>query len=81
MWRDELHSWLVARDNASLVDMGGQVRYEKHPLAWYLVLFLLTRLTTSPVAMQLFHVALSFTAPLLTFRLGQGPLSSGTFFF
>jgi hypothetical protein len=76
MWRDELHSWLVARDNASLADVGGQVRYEKHPLAWYLILFLLTRLTSSPLSMQLFHVGLASLSAWLVlryspFRLGH----------
>jgi hypothetical protein len=68
MWRDELHSWLLAKDNPTLAEVGRDVRYEKHPLAWYIVLFLLTRLTNSPLSMQLFHLALASLSASLVLR-------------
>ncbi len=69
MWRDELQAWLLAKEQASFAELGRAVRYDKHPLAWYVVLFLLSRLTGSPLAMQLFHVGLAALSAWLVLRL------------
>ena len=76
MWRDEFEPWLVAKDNPSLADLYQAIRYEKHPVAWYLVLYIITRLTSAPLSLQLFHVALASLSAWLVlryapFRLGQ----------
>lgn len=55
MWRDELNGWLIARDSSSLVDFFDNVKYEGHPLLWYLCLWGLNQLTPNPLAMQIFH--------------------------
>jgi hypothetical protein len=68
MWRDEFEPWLVAKDNPTLADLYQAIRYEKHPLAWYLVLFLLTRLTSAPLSLQLLHVALASLSAWLVLR-------------
>jgi hypothetical protein len=62
MWRDELNGWLIARDSLSLGDFWQNVRYEGHPLLWYLCLLVLNQLTNNPLAMQLFHLALATLA-------------------
>ena len=56
MWRDEIQAWLVARDSSSLFDLAYNLKYEGHPALWYLCLYVLTRLTRSPVVMQAFHL-------------------------
>lgn len=68
MWRDELQAWLLAKEHASFTELAQAVRYDKHPLAWYVVLFLLSRLTGSPLAMQLFHVGLAALSAWLVLR-------------
>ncbi|MDH7512699.1 MAG: hypothetical protein QHH14_07125 [Clostridiales bacterium] len=68
MWRDELQAWLLAKEHASFTELAQAVRYDKHPLAWYVVLFLLSRLTGSPLAMQLFHVGLAAFSAWLVLR-------------
>lgn len=68
MWRDELQAWLLAKDQTSFSDLGREGRYEKHPMAWFIFLFLLTRLTSSPLSMQLFHVALASLSAWLVLR-------------
>ncbi|MEA5534362.1 hypothetical protein [Crocosphaera sp. XPORK-15E] len=59
MWRDELNGWLIARDSVSFVDFFHNIKYEGHPLLWYLCLLILNQLTPNPVAMQLFHWLIS----------------------
>ncbi|EKD89645.1 MAG: hypothetical protein ACD_33C00018G0001, partial [uncultured bacterium] len=31
MWRDEIQSWLIARDSISIFDLFRNLRYEAHP--------------------------------------------------
>ncbi|MFP5275324.1 hypothetical protein [Coleofasciculus sp.] len=59
MWIDELQAWLIARESTSLGDLFNNLRYEIHPGLWYLCLYLTTRFTQNPVAMQIFHLMLA----------------------
>jgi hypothetical protein len=67
MWFDELQAWNVARSSHDLGDLIGQLRYEGHPILWYLPLFAITRFTGDPRAMQAlqFVIALSSIAIVL----------------
>jgi hypothetical protein len=56
MWQDELQAWMTARDSFSLTELSAAVKYQGHPLLWYLLLYPLTRLTHNPLAMQIVHV-------------------------
>lgn len=66
MWRDELNGWLIARDSSFPIEFIQNIRYEGHPLLWYLCLYFLNQLTDNPVAMQLFHLLLA-TASIYVF--------------
>jgi hypothetical protein len=68
MWRDELQAWLLAKEQTSFGDLSQAGRYEKHPMAWFIGLFLLSRLTGTPLAMQLFHVGLAALSAWLVLR-------------
>ncbi len=59
MWRDELHCWLVARDSATPWDVVRNRAYDGHPPLWYLLLWVLQRVTLDPRAMQVMHVAIA----------------------
>ncbi|MCX5677552.1 MAG: hypothetical protein NTY76_00365 [Candidatus Omnitrophica bacterium] len=59
MWRDELQAWMIARDNTSLAGLVSTVRYEGHPIFWYLGLYAITRFTHNPFAMQVFHILIA----------------------
>jgi hypothetical protein len=52
MWFDELQSWNLARASHSLPELFRHLRYEGHPPLWYLPLWVLTRFTGDPRAMQ-----------------------------
>jgi len=59
MWRDEMRAWLHAKDSISLASLYHNIRYDGHPYLWYLGLYIITRFTTQPIAMQLCHLILA----------------------
>ncbi|MDJ0842712.1 hypothetical protein [Crocosphaera sp.] len=59
MWRDELNGWLIARDSYSLIHFFENIKYEGHPLIWYICLRILNQITGNPIAMQIFHWLIS----------------------
>jgi hypothetical protein len=59
MWRDELHCWLVARDSPWPWDVVHNRAYDGQPPLWYLLLWVLEKLTHAPVTMQIVHVAIA----------------------
>jgi hypothetical protein len=68
MWRDELQAWLLAKEQTSFDELAQAGRYDKHPMAWFIVLFLLSRLTGNPLAMQFLHVGLAVLSAWLVLR-------------
>ena len=62
LWRDEAQPWLVALHSSSLLELFRHIKYEGHPGLWYTCLFLLSRVTESPIAMQLLHLAIGAAA-------------------
>lgn len=59
MWGDELQAWMLARDSRSIPDLLHNMRDEGHPAAWHVLLFLLSRFTRDPAAMQILHLVLA----------------------
>jgi hypothetical protein len=69
LWFDELQAWNVARSSHGLGDLVAQLRYEGHPILWYLPLFALTRVTGNPRAMQAFELVVAIAAvAMILFR-------------
>ena len=68
MWRDELQAWLIARDSTSLIDLFRHLKYEGHPGLWHIFLMPLSRITKSPVIMQVFHLLIATTTVYLFVR-------------
>ena len=68
MWRDEIQAWLLARDSASIFQLFAHLKYEGHPGLWHLCLMPLTRITASPVIMQVFHLIIAGTTVYLFAR-------------
>src|SRR5437879_13529952 len=56
MWRDEFEPWLIARNANSFIQLYHNWWYEGHPMLWYLLLYILTRIFTNPLSMQLLHI-------------------------
>ncbi len=59
MWRDEIQAWLLARDSTSVFNLFANLKYEGHPGLWHLCLMPLSRITHSPVVMQMFHLLIA----------------------
>ena len=69
MWFDELQAWNIARASHSLPDLFANLRYEGHPVLWYLPLYALTRVTGDPRWMQALQlVVVVATYALVLFR-------------
>ena len=59
MWRDEIQAWLLARDSTSIFNLLANLKYEGHPGLWHLCLMPLSRISDSPVLMQMFHLLIT----------------------
>jgi hypothetical protein len=70
MWRDETRTWQVCAPCSTIPKLFADMRYEGVPLLWYLIVWCLTRLFRSMVAMQVFHVLL---ASGVVFAFACGP--------
>lgn len=68
MWRDEIQAWLLARDSTSVIELFSNMKYEGHPALWHLCLMVLSRITASPVIMQVFHLLIAATTVFLFVR-------------
>lgn len=73
MWRDEMNTWLIVRDSASLGEMLGYVNYQGHPALWALLVSLVRNLADTPVVMQLLHWGLGLAAMIIFWRYSQFP--------
>jgi hypothetical protein len=73
MWRDEWQAWLIARESGSLLQLHSNLGDEGHPIGWYLILFLLSRFTRDPLAMQAVHLVIATASVFLLARFA--PLS------
>lgn len=65
MWRDELQTWSIVLESSNLQELLFNIRYDGFPLLWYLSLWGLSFISTSPLLMQLFHFACSCTTQLI----------------
>lgn len=68
LWLDEAHHWLLARDSQSVAELLANTKDEGHPILWNFLLFLLTRFTPNPFAMQLLHLLIATAAMVIFLR-------------
>ncbi|MGK2860101.1 MAG: hypothetical protein ACSLFQ_23135 [Thermoanaerobaculia bacterium] len=73
MWRDEHHAWLLARDAATPVALFENLRWDMTPGFWHLLLWIVTRFTHDPVAMQLLNLAFATAAAWVVLRYAPLP--------
>lgn len=73
MWRDELQAWMIARSSATPLELISNLRYEGHPGLWPFCLFLISRMTDSPVGMQMFNLAVGATSAWIVLRWAPFP--------
>lgn len=68
MWRDELQAWLIPAGSGSPAELIHNLRYEGHPALWHSLLWIVSRFTERPEAMQVLHLAISAAAVFLFAR-------------
>jgi hypothetical protein len=68
LWRDELQSWMLARDSTSVSSLLYNMRLEGHPMLWHLLLLGLTQISRHSFVMQLFNLLIGIgTAYLVNY--------------
>lgn len=72
-WRDEVRAWSLARQAASPFELPALVRYEGHPLLWYLLLFIGSSIVDSPLILPVTSTLLALAA--VTLFLWRGPFA------
>jgi hypothetical protein len=80
LWRDETQAWLIARDSSTLIDLYQNLKYEGHPGLWHLCLFLITKVTHNPFAMQFFHILISTAIVYIFVKLSPFNIVEKTLF-
>ena len=73
MWRDELQAWMIARGSNSVIQLISNLRYEGHPGLWPLCLFIVSRFSSSPVAMQLLNLVIGTATAYVLIRFAPFP--------
>ena len=69
MWHDELQAFMLAAGSPTLVDLFHNLKYEGHPGLWHALLWIVTRFTTDPIAMQVLHLAIALVIWILIFTI------------
>ena len=68
MWRDELQAWMLAKASHSLPQLFHNMQYERHPRLWHSCLFVISRFTDNPMAMQFFHLLIATTTIFIVLK-------------
>ncbi|WP_266368675.1 hypothetical protein [Tellurirhabdus rosea] len=69
MWRDELQAWLIALQSRSLSELFSNTAYEGHPKLWFILLWLLAKISASPFMVQVLNYGVTLaSAWIICFR-------------
>jgi hypothetical protein len=74
MFCDEAHAWLIARDSHSLAGLVRNLRYEGHPVLWYLLLWVPSHLSWNPVGAEIAQGVLASLGGALLIAMRRLPL-------
>ena len=85
-WHDELQAWRIAIDSRNLVDLAQNLRYEGHPMLFYLLLRAVGMLSRSWTAAVAFHLVIACATAFIVLRFApfsrlQRVLVIGGYFF
>jgi hypothetical protein len=61
-WRDEIRPWSLAGAAHSPVDLFHRIRYEGHPILWYLILYVGRSLDNTPLVLPMASIAIAAAA-------------------
>jgi hypothetical protein len=59
MWRDELQIFMLASSSSSPWSLWLKLKYEAHPGLWHMLVWVITRVTSDPMWMQVLEIGLA----------------------
>src|SRR5215207_358191 len=69
MWRDELQPWGIVTHSNSFSDLIENKKYEGHPILWFAILWLVSKITIAPASIQVINYFFSLiTAWIILFK-------------
>jgi len=69
MWRDELEAWNIAVASSSITNLFDNFRYEGHPALWFIVLWVISKISIAPEMMQVINFLFAaITAGIILFK-------------
>lgn len=68
MWRDELQIFMLALYSSSPWSLLFKQRYEEHPRLWHMLVWVITRVTSDAMWMQVLHIALAIGVWIIIYR-------------
>ncbi len=80
IWRDEAQAWLLAKESRTLDDLALRIKFDGHQALWYWGLFVVSRFTSSPAAMQILHLLIAAAAVFLFARFAPFPRAARILF-
>jgi hypothetical protein len=69
LWRDEAQAWLIARASNSLPELVSNLRYEGHPILWYLVIWPFAHLSSDPELIKIPTTLFIFVTAITLFKI------------
>src|SRR6202042_344587 len=61
LWGDELQAWNIAKGRSNLLGVLRNTRFEGHPPAWYIVLWVISKFTHSLIFVQAVHLVIAIS--------------------
>ena len=61
-WRDEVRAWSLAREATSPLDLFHRIRYEGHPILWYLLLYIGKSIVDTPLLLPITSIVIATAA-------------------
>jgi hypothetical protein len=65
----ELQAFMLAKASRTPPELFAKLKYEGHPGLWHLLLWVITRFTDNPMAMQVLHLAIALGIWVLVWRV------------
>jgi hypothetical protein len=67
MWRDEMQIFMLALYSSSPWSLLQNLKYEAHPALWHTLVWVITRVTSDPMWMQVIHIGLAIGAWIIIY--------------
>ena len=74
LWRDEVRALLIALEPASVWQLPALLKYEGHPLLWYLILRGAFWVTQTPVVLQVVSICIAFASVVIFYTRAPFPV-------